>query len=80
MDGDLLTYIREREQSCRLRASLCPIFEQSREWLDRADEWAVFADEIARQRRHGEELAPLRPASATSRLVASAERKSKPER
>lgn len=69
MANDLLTYIREREQSCRLRASLCPIFEQSTAWLDRAAEWAVLADEIARQRKSGKELAPLLPATAVLHLT-----------
>lgn len=69
MANDLLTYIREREQSCRLRASLCPIFEQSTEWLDRAAEWAVLADEIARQRKSGAELAPLLPSTAALHLA-----------
>lgn len=64
MDDDLLSYIREREQSCRIRASMCPIYEQSADWLDRAAEWAALADDVAKQRHRGAELAPLSPALA----------------
>lgn len=64
MDDDLLTYIRDREQACRLRASMCPVYDQSLAWLDRASEWAALADDIARQRSRGAELAPIDPALA----------------
>jgi len=55
----------QAEQACRLRASMCPVYDQSLAWLDRATEWAALADDIARQRESGTEFAPLDPLVAT---------------